>query len=86
MLALLRQLIRSLSDLVSNWERFQNTDIAYFFDEDTENSSANTMCYQASLEATEKCFLDLKDLLRKLKSLEEELSSDNPQGVSRRLG
>jgi hypothetical protein len=80
MVKLLRQLINCLSDTVGAWEKFQRKEIWYFIDD--VDSPATSPTLKPSVNAVDDAFLDLKELLEKLRHLEKELCQDNPQGVS----
>jgi hypothetical protein len=82
MVKLLRKLITKLEGTVEAWERFVRKDIGYFlFDNDGVPSAPSFL--ECSVNAVDNIFLDLKDILRKFKHLEEELCKDNPLlGVS----
>ena len=82
MVKLLRKLINKLGDTVEAWERFVRKDIGYFlFDDDGVPSTSSFLKF--SVNAVDNIFLELKDILRKFKHLEEELCKDNPLlGVS----
>ena len=81
MVKLLRCLLSHLEDTVDAWDRFQKADIGYFlFDDDCPTTSS---LLKASVLAVDTIFLDLKAILKKLRSLEDKLCQDNPQGVSR---
>jgi hypothetical protein len=77
---LLRKLISGLGDTVDAWNRFQRRDIGYFiFDDELPTNSSSLKC---SVNAVDNVFLDLKDILRKLRQMERGLCQDSPQGVS----
>jgi hypothetical protein len=77
---LLRKLVARLGDTLDAWDRFQRKDICYFlFDDDSPTDS--TLLKQ-SVNNVDTLFLDLKDILKKLRRLEEDLCKQSPQGVS----
>jgi hypothetical protein len=80
MVALLRRLISRLGDTVDAWDRFQRKDIGYFLFDDDAPTKASLL--KGSVNVVDNIFLDLKDIFRKLRQLEEELCQDSPQGVS----
>jgi hypothetical protein len=75
----LRQLIKSLSPVVGAWDRFRREDMRYFLD-DIESTTRSPVT--SSINAIDRAILDLKDILERLKVVENELCKDNPQGVS----
>jgi hypothetical protein len=80
MVTLLRTLIGKLEDTVEAWDRFQKKDVAYFrFDDELLTTS---LLLKSSINEVDNVFLDLKDILRKLRKLEKGLCQDSPQGVS----
>jgi hypothetical protein len=80
MVALLRNLVNRLGNTVDAWDRFQRKYMGYFLFDD-ENPTASSILEQ-SVNAVDTVFLDLKDILKKLRTLEAELLRDSPQGVS----
>jgi hypothetical protein len=80
MVALLRKLISRLGDTVDAWDRFQRKDIGYFLFDDDAPTKASLL--KGSVNDVDNVFLDLKDIFRKLRQLEDELCQDSPQGVS----
>jgi hypothetical protein len=81
MVTRLRTLLSRLGDTVDAGDRFQRADIGYvLFDDDCPTASR---LLKDSVIAVDTVFLDLKDIQRKLRNLENELCQDNPQRVSR---
>ena len=80
MVTLLRKLISKLGDTIDAWDRFQRKDIGYFLFDDGLPTTASLL--KCSVNEVDNVFLDLKDILRKLRQLEKGLCQDNPQGVS----
>jgi hypothetical protein len=80
MVTLLRKLISKLGDTIDAWDRFQRKDIGYFLFDDELSTTASLL--KCSVSEVDNVFLDLKDILRKLRQLEKGLCQDNPQGVS----
>jgi hypothetical protein len=77
---LLRRLQSCLGDTVGAWDKFTKKDIGYFlFDDECPATSSRLKC---SVNAVDNVFLDLKDILRKLRHLEDEVKQENPQRVS----
>jgi hypothetical protein len=80
MVKLLRDLISRLRDTVEAWDRFQRKDIEYFlFDDD---SPTTELFLKNLVTVVDTIFSDLRDILRKIQQLEDELCQDSPQGVS----
>jgi hypothetical protein len=80
MVTLLRKLTNKLGDTIDAWDRFQRKDIGYFlFDDELPTTAFLLKC---SINAVDNVFLDLRDILRKLRQLEKGLCQDSPQGVS----
>jgi len=77
---LLRKLIPRLEDIVEAWNRFQRQDILYFLFDD--ELPTNSILLKDSVDAVDNAFLDLKDILRKLRKLELGLCEDISHGVS----
>jgi hypothetical protein len=80
MVTLLRKLISKLGDTVEAWDRFQKKDIGYFMFDDGLPTTSSLLRF--SVNEVDNVFLDLKDILRKLRKLEKGLCQDSPQGVS----
>jgi hypothetical protein len=80
MVTLLRKLISKLGGTIDAWDRFQRKDIGYFLFDDELSTTASLL--KCSVNEVDNVFLDLKDILRKLRQLETGLCQDNPQGVS----
>jgi hypothetical protein len=76
----LRKLITLLGDTVEAWIRFQRRDILYFLFDD--GLPTNSLLLKDSVHAVENVFLDLNDILRKLRGLERGLCEDISHGVS----
>jgi hypothetical protein len=79
MIELSRRLTSRLSDTAEAWDEFCKKDIGYFLDYDSPSS----LSPQASIAAVDSGFAKMRCVLSKLQRLENELSQDNPQGVSR---
>lgn len=76
---LLRHLIKSLSPVVGEGDKFRQKDMQYFLD-DIESTTRSPLT--SSIIAIDTAIWDLKVILERLKVLENELCKDNPQGVS----
>jgi hypothetical protein len=79
MVTLLRQLTSRLANTVNAWDIFQRKDISYFIF-DGESQTTSTLL-ASTLSALDGCFLNLKEILRQLQTLQNELCQDSPQGV-----
>jgi hypothetical protein len=82
MVALLRQLNGTLSDSVESWDRFLEKDVGYFQDDEPSPIASTRALLRESVNAVDRAFSNLKDILRKLRKLEAELCQDSPRGVS----
>lgn len=80
MVTSLRKLIAKLGDTVDAWDKFQKKDIGYFLVDDELPTTASLL--KCSVNEVDNVFLDLKDILRKLRLLEKGVCQDSPQGVS----
>jgi len=77
MLKLLMQLITGLSNTVEVWDRFKQKDMYYFLFDDDYGSLTSSSPLKSSVNSVDDCFLDLKDILKKLCRLEGELHKNN---------
>ncbi|KAE9375793.1 hypothetical protein N431DRAFT_454401 [Stipitochalara longipes BDJ] len=83
MVRLLRKLINKLGDTLDAWDRFHKKDIGYFlFDDDLSTTES---ILKNSVDKVDNVFLDLKDILKKLRKLEKGLCQDSPQGLHAHL-
>ncbi|PMD62171.1 uncharacterized protein K444DRAFT_363261 [Hyaloscypha bicolor E] len=76
MVKLLRKLMSKLGDTAEAWERFRRKDIGYFIPDDDGVPSTSSFL-KCSVNVVDNIFLDLKDILRKFRHLEQELCKDN---------
>jgi hypothetical protein len=81
-ITLLVRLTSRLSDTVRAWDRFKEKDMYYFLFDEDNGSLTSSSSLKSSVNSVDDCFLDLKDILKKLCHLEMELLKYNPQGVS----
>ncbi|KAE9363248.1 hypothetical protein N431DRAFT_357282 [Stipitochalara longipes BDJ] len=80
MVKLLRRLRSRLEDTVNAWDRFQKAEVGYFlFDDDSPTASTSLRDMTSSVDTI---FWDLKEILKKLESLQAELCQDSPQGLN----
>jgi len=83
MVTLSRRLRSRLCVAIDAWDRFQQKDVCYFrSNRDSEPIGDSLSPLDSSIDVIDDYFLDLKGILKKLRSLEDELCQDNPQGVS----
>ena len=80
MVKFLRRLSTKLGDTINAWDRFQRKDICYFLYDD--ELSTTDLLLKSSVNEVDNVFLDLRDIFKKLRQLEEGLCRDSPQGVS----
>jgi hypothetical protein len=76
-LELLRRLITRLSDIVMAWDRFKQKDMGYFLFDDDNGSRTSSSPLKSSVNFVDHCFLDLKDILKKLCHLEDDLRKNS---------
>jgi hypothetical protein len=71
MLMLVKPLTNRLGDTVEAWDRFQQNEIGYFLLDDKYLATSTQL--RTCVAAVVTVFLDLKDILKKLRRLKNEL-------------